>query len=438
MWKNLRRGEKKMIRRWKSGWLCVLGMLMMLCLCVFVAEGGGEKKKSLLVLPVDYVEGMTGSSKASEPLTDDLRDVVEKKGAYRLLSPALGFQRLAGMSGNLSSLSKLLGRSEKPDKVLYVKVTKVGERYILRGALYQQRGGEWSVERKKVLNQKGKESYVSGWLGEIYDALFLPKAGTRKIFTAGGASFAMRWIPSGSFMMGSPSDEYGRRSNEGPQRRVEISKGFWMLETEVTQGQYKALMGSNPSKFKKCGDNCPVEMVKWNDVRRFASKLSRAQGLSVCSERDRGIFKCVGWRLPTEAEWEYAARAGTTGARHGELNEVAWWGAFVGYGNAEVSYDGAYEAHGKKWGTHPVGEKGANAWGLHDMLGNVSEITIDVYKDSYKGMGTRDPLCTDNGTMRVSRGGCWASAARYVRSANRDNGTPKYSFNFVGFRLLRY
>ncbi|MCK6510645.1 formylglycine-generating enzyme family protein [Myxococcota bacterium] len=207
--------------------------------------------------------------------------------------------------------------------------------------------------------------------------------------------------------------------NKSPQRSVTISKGFWMLESEVTQGQYKALMGRNPSHFSSCGDNCPVEQVSWHEAREFAEKLSEAQGLAACTETERGIFGCKGWRLPTEAEWEYAARAGSTGARHGELDDVAWYG-----GNSDSK-------------THPVGGKSANGWGLKDMLGNVYEWTMDVY-GSYEGLGTQDPLRSGSSTLRVSRGGGWNSHAGLVRSASRSSDAPTIRDGNLGFRLLRY
>jgi formylglycine-generating enzyme required for sulfatase activity len=244
--------------------------------------------------------------------------------------------------------------------------------------------------------------------------------GERKILQVKGVAFAMRWIPAGTFVMGSPSREAGRYDDEGPQRSVRISKGFWMLETEVTQGQWKALMGTNPSRFKDCGENCPVEQVSWEEARGFADKLSNAEGLSACTATDSEIFKCVGWRLPTEAEWEYAARAGTTGERYGEVDSVAWYG-----GNSD----------GK---THPVGGKRANVWGLHDMLGNVWEWVMDGRGSSYAGLAAVDPLRTEGGTRRVIRGGGWGSDARSVRSASRYGFAPAFRASALGFRLLRY
>ena len=259
-----------------------------------------------------------------------------------------------------------------------------------------------------------------------------PSAGARRTFYAGGAGFAMRWIPAGRFWMGSPSDEAGRSNDEDPQGLVHISKGFWMLESEVTQGQYKALMGSNPSLFSSCGNHCPVEQVSWGDAREFADKLSAAQGLSACTDTDRDIFGCKGWRLPTEAEWEYAARAGTTTPFH--------TGGCISTNQA--NYDGNNPQEGCAKGefrekTIAVCSLAWNQWGLCDMHGNVSEWTMDVY-GGYAETGTRDPLRTDAGTNRVYRGGGWIFNARYVRSAVRFSYAPTDRSSSLGFRLIKY
>ncbi len=257
-------------------------------------------------------------------------------------------------------------------------------------------------------------------------------SGARRIFRVKGATFAMRWIPAGSFTMGSPENEPNRSSSEGPQRSVTISKGYWMLESEVTQGQYKALMGSNPSRFSSCGDNCPVEGVSWYEARAFAEKLSEAQGLAACTARDRRIFDCKGWRLPTEAEWEYAARAGTTTAFHtGDCISTD-----------QANYDGNYPQQGCAKGeyrskTIEVCSLARNAWGLCDMHGNVWEWVMDGY-GSYEGMGTQDPLRSSGGAKRVNRGGGWSGYARAVRSADRDYVAPTDRYYNLGFRLLRY
>ncbi len=301
-----------------------------------------------------------------------------------------------------------------------------------------------------------------------------PSAGDRKTFTAGGVEFAMRWIPAGSFRMGSPSSETAlvmadcKRSGKSdtqckewfenaPQRRVRISKGFWMLETEVTQAQWKGLMGDGVKPhFKNCGENCPMESVTWQEARAFADKLSESMSekLAPCTDTDRGIFGCKGWRLPTEAEWEYAARARTTTATHNtnstyeivgqsnvpNLDAIAWYG-----GNSGVTYEGGYDCSGwaekqyesKTCGTRPAGGKRANAWGLKDMLGNVWEWTMDWYKDSYRGLSTRDPLRSIGRSFRVFRGGSWSFIGGHVRSAFRDGYAPAKRYFNVGFRLLR-
>ena len=213
-------------------------------------------------------------------------------------------------------------------------------------------------------------------------------------------------VSAGSFVMGSPEDEAWRESDE-VQHEVRISRGFWMGRYEVTQGEWEAVMGANPSWFDECGARCAVEGVSWDDVQEFIRRLN---------ERESGSG--YEYRLPTEAEWEYAARAGTTGARHGELDEIAWYS-----GNSGGT-------------THPVGQKGANAWGLHDMLGNVWEWTADWY-GRYPSGAVTDPQGPDTGSYRVRRGGSWGSSARYVRSARRNASSPGYRHRNIGFRLVR-
>ena len=214
------------------------------------------------------------------------------------------------------------------------------------------------------------------------------------------------WIAPGGFLMGSPADEEGRFGDE-LQHEVRISEGFWMGKYEVTQGEWESVMGANPSAFKDCGPRCPVEQVSWFDAEEFIRRLNG---------RESG--KGHRYRLPTEAEWEYAARAGTTGARYGELGEIAW-------------YD---ENSGDR--THPVGQKQANAWDLHDMLGNVWEWTGDWYGEYPPGSVT-DPQGSSSGSARVFRGGSWNYRARGVRSAYRNNFSPGYRDSHIGFRLVR-
>ena len=227
-------------------------------------------------------------------------------------------------------------------------------------------------------------------------------AGTRRVWTVNGVEFAFRWCPAGTFMMGSSEDEKGRDDDE-KQHQVTLTKGFWMMETEVTQKQWKAVMGTNPSWFK--GDDLPVEQVSWNDCQKFCKKCTQL-GLPV--------------QLPTEAQWEYACRAGTTGAHAGNLNDMAWYG---------------YELSNEQ--THPVGTKKPNAWGLYDMHGNVWELCADYWKEEYPSWSVTDPTGPSNGSRRVSRGGGWDNGAVDCRSAFRYYFEPGYRGSILGFRVLR-
>ena len=213
------------------------------------------------------------------------------------------------------------------------------------------------------------------------------------------------WIAPGRFLMGSEDEEW--RLGDELQHEVRISEGFWMGKYEVTQGEWEAVMGANPSEFKYCGPRCPVDSVLWTDAEEFIRRLNG---------RESG--KGYRYRLPTEAEWEYAARAGTTGARYDVLGEIAW-------------YD---ENSGDR--THPVGQKQANAWDLHDMLGNVWEWTGDWYGWYLSGSVT-DPQGPSTGSARVVRGGGWNISARGVRSAARYYHSPGRRYGPVGFRLVR-
>jgi formylglycine-generating enzyme required for sulfatase activity len=212
-------------------------------------------------------------------------------------------------------------------------------------------------------------------------------------------------IPGGSFRMGSPSSEQGRYNDETPHTvRVDV---FWLGETEVTQAQWQAVMGSNPSKFK--GNDLPVEQVSWHDVQEFIKRLNARSGKR--------------FRLPTETEWGYAARAGT--------QTVYYWGE--GIGNNHANCDGC----GNRWDnrqTAPVGSFQPNAFGLHDMLGNVREWTCSAYKTSYAGS---EQKCAVSAGGYSLRGGSWYDGPGRVRAAFRSGNFPDYRLYHIGFRLAR-
>ena len=222
------------------------------------------------------------------------------------------------------------------------------------------------------------------------------------------------WVPPGEFRMGSRS-RYAD-SDEKPVTRVRLTRGFWLGKYEVTQAQWESVMGSNPSRFKNCGANCPVERVSWEDVQAFIRKLNGRSGGR-------------GYRLPTEAEWEYAARGGTTADTYaGDLTNLR--------GNDPVLNRIAWYRENSGRRTHPVGRKAPNGWGLHDMLGNVWEWVGDWYGD-YPGGTVTGPSGPGSGSNRVVRGGSWDFNARICRSANRSRNSPGVRYDGLGFRLLR-
>ena len=222
------------------------------------------------------------------------------------------------------------------------------------------------------------------------------------------------YIKPGSFMMGSPSEESGRDDDER-QHRVTLTQGFYLQTTEVTQGQWQRVMGTNPSRFKNCGSECPVEQVSWNDVQMFIQKLNWMEG-------------AVKYRLPTEAEWEYAARAGT--------NTAFSWGNEVGCSKANYGEGYILACKGKNPGrTMKVGSFPPNHWGLHDMHGNVWEWCQDRY-GAYTSDTVMNPEGSSSGPFRVLRGGGWRYFAWICRSANRHRSRPGSSFDSLGFRLV--
>ena len=235
-------------------------------------------------------------------------------------------------------------------------------------------------------------------------------------------------VPGGTFTMGSPAGETGRYDNEGPQHQVTLSP-FFIGATEVTQAQYKAVMGTNPSNFK--GDDLPVETVSWNDAVAYCNKLSEKEGLArVYTIRGSNVtayWKANGYRLPTEAEWEYAAMGGP-GSSDLAVNAV-----YAGSANAN---DVAWYSSNASDKTHPVAQKAANSFGIYDMAGNVWEWCWDVYS-GYSSGAQNNPTGASSGGDRVGRGGSWDSGVRDLRSSLRGGLDPSGRYGILGFRLAR-
>lgn len=222
-------------------------------------------------------------------------------------------------------------------------------------------------------------------------------------------------IPAGKFDMGS-----NEHDEEKPIHQIVISKPFALGKTEITQKQWKEIMGNNPSNFKECGDDCPVEQVSWNDAKEFIQKLNAKTKKQ--------------YRLPSEAEWEYACRAGSNLEYCGSDNVdgVAWYGAH------------AYPKGNSKKSTNAVATKQPNSWGLYDMSGNVWEWVEDSFHDNYvDNDNNKNNAPTDgsawqgDGEMRVIRGGSWVTEPQNIRASGRAGDSPMIRNYDYGFRLAR-
>ena len=230
---------------------------------------------------------------------------------------------------------------------------------------------------------------------------------SRKMVNTIGMRFVK--IPAGTFLMGSATTAEGDE-DELPQHQVTLSQPFYLQTTPVTQGQWVEVMGENPAFFHECGEDCPVEHVSWEEAQEFIAKLNDLEGTDE-------------YRLPTEAEWEYACRAGSTGQfcygdQEAGLKNYAW-----------------YEDNSGE-GTNPVSRLRPNAWGLYDMHGNVFEWCLDWYGEYPSGPVT-DPQGPASGEHRVLRGGSWNSPVEDVRSAYRLRLNPDYRYQHEGFRVAR-
>jgi formylglycine-generating enzyme required for sulfatase activity len=245
---------------------------------------------------------------------------------------------------------------------------------------------------------------------EVAEVIASGTSGKRVVFgLPNGASLPMRWVAPGSFLMGSPVSEAGRVDDE-IQHEVTLTDGFFIGETELTQEQWSALMPDNPSRNP--GAQRPAETLSWDNCRRFCQELTRHQ----TSNGD--LIDGWEWDLPTEAQWERACRAGASGPFGGTLDAVGWY-----FGNSDGT-------------THPVGQKGANSWGLRDMHGNVAEWCVDWFSTySTNRNNWVDPVGPIWSFAPVVRGGSFKSTPNECRAAARSAGMPDaVPNNSLGFR----
>jgi formylglycine-generating enzyme required for sulfatase activity len=373
-------------------------------------------------LDIDYEESKAGRDKLKAVLEqftslDACLDQGLKTNNYKAVTAAL---------------ERLRGLIRKPDSELGRESLAILERMNSRFAIAQEASKKASEKRRVrnfamlavlglvvaaatllVINEQARAERVrieAEAKAERDEAEYAKSSGNRageeKITEiTPGVTMTFCWCPAGKFTMGSPKSEKDRNSDEN-QAEVTLSKGFWMAQTQVTQAQWQAVMGTDPSYFK--GANRPVEQVRWHDAQEFVSKINASFTLPDGMQMT----------LPTEAQWEYAARAGETGPYSGgALDEVAWY-----HKNSDSK-------------THPVGTKKPNAWGLHDTSGNVWEWCSDYYASKLEG--GIDPQGASSGGGRVFRGGSWYSIAGYRRVAYRGNNYPSVMNDNLGFRVAR-
>ena len=373
-----------------------------------------------------YVDKMSvGNAPWSGSLREGMHLVEAKKNGYRSQRKTIqlsqqqkldvAFGELIAIQGNLSVNYKPFGAD------VYVDGKKLGQSpRVFNGLLVgnhqvEVRKDGYATNKKSVMISEGQTASISGTLSSNtasssngYSSSSSLASGGNTIFipVKKGISIEMVKVEAGTFMMGATSEMQNPYDDEKPVHQVTLTNDYYMGKYEVTQNLWKAVMGRNPSKFK--GDDLPVEKVSWDDCQEFISKLNSMTGRK--------------FRLPTEAEWEYAARGGKKSRGYqysgsSKMSEVAWYTA----------------NSGSK--THPVGKKQANELGLYDMSGNVLEWCQDWY-GSYVSSSQTNPTGAVSGSYRVYRGGSWYRNARYCRSSCRGIYSPDDRFSYLGLRLV--
>ena len=370
-----------------------------------VKKGGGRHEQlseNVTYTDIEEVRVLEGRSEKFSRLSDmeSLLSPIQKMLNADLLStalistPELLRQQFRRDPWEVLVEIRPFSRAQRPTNpaLLPILFQEEGEYYVgwqTKGVIETVLGAEYTpYEIVQPFSKAPPDPWVSGKDTEL---------------SIGGVSFRMIWIAPGTFWMGSPDEDKEAYKDEKPRHKVTLTEGFWMAEVPCTQALWQAITGESPSRFK--GTQNPVERVSWNNIQT---------ALNALNEREPAL----GFRLPTEAEWEYCCRADTETPRYETLDRVAWYGD---------NSDGT---------THPVGQKVPNSWGLYDTLGNVWEWCQDG-DGPYSDTPIVNPLGPRKGVCRVLRGGSWSSSPRHVRAAYRNDDPPSGNISLYGFRLSR-
>ena len=415
-----------------------------------IAEGLGLAHRFLQTEQIDWAQGVQVEI-ALRALQSEI-EPPDHARKYRLGMKTPSFSAPGGKELLLSSVSNEPQRREFPTGVIaasraYLHVSADSSKkgashsFLLSGAEHPLGGSS-----REPIGEFRLESDLEKLICERFTRpawarrLWYDRHGLAVEFRVKDVPFVLRWVPPGRFLMGSPEDEPGRRGDEGPRHERVIEKGFWLGETVVTQAQWLAVTGKNPSQFKGPG-NLPVEQVAWEECRDYCEKLN-------------ALVPGPGFRLPWEQEWEHACRAGTDTALWTggitiredydapELEDIAW---YVGNSWKEPRVENLYDMKSHDWrhpegaeaGTHAVKGKESNLWGLYDMLGNVWEWCEDAWDaEAYAKFERGEPLPKgDEDALRVVRGGSWFYHAGFCRAAFRFGSGPDFRRYDLGFRL---
>ncbi len=291
---------------------------------------------------------------------------------------------------------------------------------------YRKSGGSWSCDAG-AQNGGRTEEQVVDWLTSSKP---LPKSKPPAKPKLSSYYSAYESVKPGTYWMGSPDTESGRTSDED-RTKITVTKGFKMKTTEVTEGEWYNVMGEHHHTYTaECGWDCPVIEVNWHEAIAYLNALSKREKLEACYDTDAKLpvwtkgLECKGYRLPTEAEWELAARGGTTEARHGDADDIAW---------TSENSDSKLK---------PVGGKQANAFGLYDMLGNTAEWVWDAWNYKTPASGSKDPIRSGDenvheGSDRTVRGGGFYYGMHEARAAMRRAWGANNGGSYVGFRPVR-